>query len=1155
MVWVLLGLLSGLELKAQQLNNQRTVVFPVTSDTVQLDTLSVVPVSFSVYTLVGDSIPPSNYGLDWAGAQFWWIQPPAVDSVRLQFRVFPLLLTKPYRHKSDTIINQTPEIVINPFEVKPDDPTYNLIDFGGLDYNGSFARGISFGNNQDVVLNSSFNLQLAGTLGDDVEILAAMTDNNLPIQPEGNTQQIQEFDRVFIQLRKQPHQLTVGDFPLIGRPGYFMVYNKKLQGGQYQLRQKQENGNLDATASLAISKGQFARNTFQGQEGNQGPYRLTGNNGESFIIVLSGTERVYIDGQLMQRGTLQDYVIDYNTGEVTFTPNRLITKDSRIVIEFEYSVQNYFRTLVHGNLGWESDRWEFAFNIYNEQDSKNQPILEEPDSARRAVLVAAGDSLDQAVFPGFDSVGYVNDQVRYAQIDTNVMGTLYSPVFVYSTNPDSAYYQVRFSYVGPGNGDYRIAETIVNGRVYEWVAPVNGVPQGAYEPVVRLVAPEQRQLITASAKYKTGKQSALDVEVGLSNRDFNTFSEIDGQDDRGVAAKVGWQQRITLQSDSLKSRQLEINARYEFAGANFRPIETYRPIEFTRNWNTTQLTRGTANEHWGTADLDYVTNDGYVGYGFSFYLLPGQYDGFMHSSRINLRPSRWKFLSETSYLTTTTETEQSAFFRPTWDVAHRLDGLGDIQIGIKGFTEDNRVNAVGTDSLTMQSFSFTESEVYLQSPDTGRLALRAALNWRGDWLPVEGDFNQASEVLTAKLQGQWSPSSAQQLIWQLNYRTLPILDTNLLSDQATQVALGRINYSLQLFKGLIRSTILYEIGSGQEQRREYTYVKVQEGQGTHVWNDDGNEIPELDEFEPASVNDQIFANYLRVFTPTNEFVQSNQNQVNLSLDLNPGAVLKGKEGSFADFLSRWSALTGFRANRKVLADGESLNWNPFDLDVSDLNLLNVSSSLRSSLFFNRFGGTLGLELTRLDNRSKQLLTNGPESSTLAVWEGKGRVQLSRKFKTQLESRLGERSNSSAALANRNYRFSILEFSPNLTYQSGTILRISGGYTYGKKKNEQEFGGEFAEIHELELEGRYNVVVKSNLNVRFSLASINYTGQPNTTLAYTMLEGLRDGQNFIWTIGYERRLANNIQLSLTYDGRKSTGADVIHVGRAQVRAIF
>ena len=47
----------------------------------------------------------------------------------------------------------------------------------------------------------------------------------------------------------------------------------------------------------------------------------------------------------MTRGESNDYVIDYATGEVTFTANRIISSDRRILVEFQYTTNQFSRSL------------------------------------------------------------------------------------------------------------------------------------------------------------------------------------------------------------------------------------------------------------------------------------------------------------------------------------------------------------------------------------------------------------------------------------------------------------------------------------------------------------------------------------------------------------------------------------------------------------------------------------------------------------------------------------------------------------------------------------------------------------------------------------------------------------------------------------------
>ena len=97
-----------------------------------------------------------------------------------------------------------------------------------------------------------------------------------------------------------------------------------------------------------------------------------------------------------ERGQEFDYTINYNAAEVIFTSRNLITKDVRIVIEFQYSDQNYARSLVQASTSYSSEKFNFWLNAYSEQDAKNQTIQQDLTTSQKQLLSEIGDSLELA---------------------------------------------------------------------------------------------------------------------------------------------------------------------------------------------------------------------------------------------------------------------------------------------------------------------------------------------------------------------------------------------------------------------------------------------------------------------------------------------------------------------------------------------------------------------------------------------------------------------------------------------------------------------------------------------------------------------------------------------------------------------------------------
>jgi len=1113
------------------------------NDTVQVDTLSMVPGS-ELIIAYSNGFPVSYlvkpYVIDYFNALLIW-QQTLPDSVSISYRVFPHAFAKKYYNK-DPDKYDSAAINLAPYTITASDKQPYL-DFDGLDYSGSFARGITFGNNQDVVVNSSFNLQMSGKLQNDVDVTASITDNNIPIQPEGNTQQLQEFDKIFIRLSKNGHALTMGDFEIMKPESYFMNFYKKLQGGSYSGNFDMSSGaSLQTNLSLAAARGIYSRQTIPVLEGNQGPYKLKGNNGETFIIILAGTERVYIDGALLVRGAEHDYVIDYNAGEIIFMPQRLITKDKRVTIEFEYSDKNYFRTLIYtGEEFTTSDeKFKLKLNIYSEQDSKNQPIDQTLDASERNILEQAGDSIQNAFASGVDTAAFDATRIMYKLIDS--LG--YDSVFVYSTNPDSAKYILSFTELGINKGNYVQSATIANGRVYQWVAPVAGIPQGTAEPVLLLMAPKKNQLVTIGGDYQISEDQMLSAEIALSNNDINTFSATGNGDNQGAAVHTAY----TGKFDVGKKLELQTNAGYEFAGIDFSPLERYRPVEFNRDWNIFSTEK--TNEHYLSAGFNLEQQTIWnAAIQSSAFIRELDYSGYKQDVLFQVNTKRWIVMAGGSYLVSDADTIASNFFRPKAELTKQFPAWRNWKTGVQYEGEHNRISQ-DADSIINGSFYYDQVKYFISNADTAINKFNFDITQRNDRLPLNGAYANATKGITYNISGGLNKNPNNRFSWQATYRTLDIIDTSLTTIAPEESLLGRLQHGLVIKKGLITSDIFYELGTGQEQKKEYTFVEVEPGLGIFTWNDyNSNGIQELNEFEIAVFTDE--ANFIQVYVPTDEYIRSNSTNFNYSIAVNPKVVWFNKKG-LEGFIGKFSAQSSLQLDRKSIDDKTFEAYNPF-ANIDDSLLVSSNVYFLNTLFFNRSSPVFGIDVSYLENYSRQVITIGPESRGKNEYKIAARYKLINPVTVNLNYINGRKSFVSAAFTDKNYTLPYTSIEPKINFIKNPVLKVSAAYKYLESNNAE--GLETLKNHEFSTDLRYNVVSKSTISSKVSYILVQFNGEEDSPVGYAMLEGLQNGNNILWDVNFDRKLSQVLQLTISYEGRKTGDAPVTHIGRLQMRAIF
>ena len=461
------------------------------------------------------------------------------------------------------------------------------------------------------------------------------------------------------------------------------------------------------------------------------------------------------------------------------------------------------------------------------------------------------------------------------------------------------------------------------------------------------------------------------------------------------------------------------------------------------------------------------------------------------------------------------------------------------------------------DSLLGNSYQFWEWQAYMQNADTTKNRYGINYKNRTDF-GVRNNSGEPALVTTTYAESYGGfldliKNSNNQLKLNAAYRKLTIRDTTLTFQKPDNSLVARAEYNFRLWKGLIYSSTFYEIGSGLEVKKEFSYILVAVGQGVYVWNDyNENGIKELNEFEIATFANT--ADYIKVYTPTNDYIKVYSNQFSQTLTLKPSALWANKKG-FKKFIARFSNQASYRVDRKSNEPDLSKAYNPFLAETDDSTLVTLNSSFRNTLFINQLSPVFGLDLTYQDARNKALLVNGFDSRLNVFKEARLRWNMSKEFSWNLAYKDGIKKSSSQFFSSRDYSITYYEAEPKLNYQPNTAFRATVSYRYTEKKNRLEFGGQKAELQDYGAEIKYNVLQKGSLNLKANFIRIKFNGAQNTSLAFEMLDALKTGQNVTWGVAYQRTLSNNLQLSLTYDGRKSEGTKVIHTGGAQVRAYF
>jgi hypothetical protein len=1067
------------------------------------------------------------------------------DTLVITYLSYNLGLKKEYKRRSlvtkfDEQTGDTLQIVrteVSPFSTES--------IFGtGIQKSGTIVRGFTVGTTKDFSLNSGLRLQLSGKLSDEIEIVAALTDENTPIQPEGNTERLEELDKVFIQI-KHPNAIgTFGDYQLKQRFGEFGIIDRKLQGLMGEFKYE----NTSAFISIASSRGKFNTNNFNGQDGVQGPYRLNGVNNERDIIIIAGTEKVFLDGVEMKRGENNDYTIEYSNATITFTPNRLITSASRISVDFEYTDRQYSRNFFGAGVisSLFNNKLKFGFEYLREGDNQDSPIDISLSESDKEILSQAGDDRNKAVKSGVrlaepDSLGIVRG--IYSKVDTLINGNIFS-YYVYNPGDSSSIFNVSFSYVGEGNGDY-VRESL---GVYRFV----GIGNGGYLPIIFLPIPQLKQLGAITLTANVIENLDINFDYAGSIWDKNRFSALDENDNFGYAANFSMRLKpSSIQIGNVKLGKAGLSYRERFIEKRFTSFDRFNDVEFNRYYNTTAASEK-ENESLREIGLTLIPIDELRINSTAGFLKKG--DSFT-SDRFN---NLIKFSDETNfnleynldYVSTSNKVINSNWFRHRGNAFYQV---WHFKPGIDFLAEDKTDKRTASDSLLNGSLKYFELIPFIEIVEFEGIKFLTRHSFREDYFPINGKMYKESLSRTNSFEINYRGTKEFTSALNLSIRNKNFTNEfKQLGNLDNQSIVVRSQSKFSLWDPLLKGDLFYEVSTQKSARLQKVFVRVEQGTGNFKYLGDlnNNGIADENEFEPTTFD----GDYIQITIPTDQLFPV--------IDLKTSTRWKTNFSKL--FNERNFISTAIRA-----ISSETL-WrieeNSKETKYSNVYLLRLSTfqneatTIRGSNLFQQdfflFENEqdLSFRFRFIQRTNLNEFSGGFERGYFRERSLRIKFKMVEEISNQTDLSNTNDNLSAQANSNRIRRVNSNFITSDFSYRPSRMIEV--GFKIRVGRNEDTYPDQPTIIDINGQAIRFNLSFLGFGRLRIEVERNELLA--NTTQNFIPFEitgGNQIGKNYFWRVNFDYKLSSNLQTTVSYDGRLQGSSKTIHTMRAEARAFF